>query len=588
MGTGHSIDTPVRVAHLGIASVISIVDDVLIEKLRRYYAELHGVAYTAITKRDPHSRSRRIKEYLNLVQELVSRKLEAARAQRFFADNDKARYFELLPDASPLRVKYNELLRTTDRARRGALEEELSAAMRAGSIDVNIMAKVDRQHYADDGALLADDVSEARSGLRGFAESALSSSLILSAGFNRGLIAYLAQFADFYRTQTGSAKKKIILKVSDFRSALVQGKYLAMKGLEVSEYRIESGLNCGGHAFATQGMLMPAILKEFDANRTQLVDVTEPLVRSYYREQGFALPSEPLDAPLITVQGGIGTSGEAQRLMNDLGCDATGWGSPFLLVPEATCVDVDTRAQLMSATRDDLYLSGVSPLGVPFNNLRGTGSERWTTRRIDNEKPGSACGRGFLVSNTEFTATPICTASNQYQTLKLAAIGQMMLSDEEKEQRIAAVTEKTCLCEHLGNGALINLGIADKTRAPQAVCPGPNIVWFDREYTLREMVDHIYGRGESLISPERPHMFCQEIELNVTYFENLQKTMERDAAGAKYLDAFRQNLEDGMDLCEELARRPAYPNENLASIAPFVRAQRERLRGCTEYLSECA
>ena len=45
--------------------------------------------------------------------------------------------------------------------------------------------------------------------------------------------------------------------MSDFRSALIQGKFLAKKGLEVAEFRIESGLNCGGHAFATDGHLMP-------------------------------------------------------------------------------------------------------------------------------------------------------------------------------------------------------------------------------------------------------------------------------------------------------------------------------------------
>lgn len=50
--------------------------------------------------------------------------------------------------------------------------------------------------------------------------------------------------------------KKVVIKVSDYRSALIQGKYLAKKGIWVSEFRIESGLNCGGHAFATDGYLL--------------------------------------------------------------------------------------------------------------------------------------------------------------------------------------------------------------------------------------------------------------------------------------------------------------------------------------------
>ena len=50
--------------------------------------------------------------------------------------------------------------------------------------------------------------------------------------------------------------------MSDFRSALIQGKFLAKKGLEIHEFRIESGLNCGGHAFASNGYLLPVLLQE--------------------------------------------------------------------------------------------------------------------------------------------------------------------------------------------------------------------------------------------------------------------------------------------------------------------------------------
>ena len=74
---------------------------------------------------------------------------------------------------------------------------------------------------------------------------------------------------DFYPDENGHLRKRIILKVSDFRSALVQGKLLAKKGLWISEFRIESGLNCGGHAFPTEGLLLGPILEEF---KTKLLD----------------------------------------------------------------------------------------------------------------------------------------------------------------------------------------------------------------------------------------------------------------------------------------------------------------------------
>jgi hypothetical protein len=38
--------------------------------------------------------------------------------------------------------------------------------------------------------------------------------------------------------------------------------------------------------------------------------------------------------------------------------DSVGWGSPFLLVPEATSVDEETRKLL--AKEEDLYLSHIS------------------------------------------------------------------------------------------------------------------------------------------------------------------------------------------------------------------------------------
>jgi hypothetical protein len=426
---------------------------------------------------------------------------------------------------------------------------------------------------------MSAEFSDASAALRGYAHSKLSSSLILSAGFNPRLYNYISEFKDFYRDAKGKIKKKIILKVSDFRSALIQGKYLAKKGLEVFEYRIESGLNCGGHAFASDGYLLPSLLKEFLENRERLTSAIQPLIEKYYNNNAGGFSSDwEIIQPRLTVQGGIGTSGEARRLLEDFGMDATGWGSPFLLVPEATTVDKTTRELLENAKEEDLYLSGVSPLGVPFNNVCNTGSEQWHQERIEKAKPGSPCPKGFLESNTEFTENPICTASNQYQLLKLDQINQSDITDEEKERRREKVLDKACLCDHLGNGALIDLGILEEHRAPQSICPGPNIAWFDREYSLAEMVDHIYGRRESLVTDERPHMFAKEIVLYVDYFEDLISQFDGSKGELKKLKRFKNNLEDGMNYCLEIAATPPYKDENLDSIPKTVQEQKERLQ----------
>lgn len=579
MGTGHSIDSPIRVAPFGISSVISIVDDMLIERIRKHYATLFNLPFESIPRNTIDGRALRITAYLDLVHDIVNQKFEAIKNQPFFELNEKTKYFEMLPSTSDLKNKYQELLNMASDSVRDAFASEITQAMKPGSIDVNIMAKVDGFSFTNSGQPMTAEYSDGSAALRGFAKSELSSSLVLSAGFNPRLYNYLADFEDFYRDVKGQIKKKIILKVSDFRSALIQGKYLAKKGLEIFEYRIESGLNCGGHAFASDGYLLPSLLKDFREKREMLSASIQPLIQKFYNEEsetGFN-NEWPINEPRITVQGGIGTSGEARRLLEDFEMDATGWGSPFLLVPEATTVDDPTMKLLQEAGEEDLYLSNVSPLGVPFNNVRNSGSSRWHKERIEKGKPGSQCPKEYLQSNTEFTENPICTASTQYQLLKIDQIKHSKISESIKEKQVEKVLEKACLCDHLGNGVLITLGILKANRAPQAICPGPNIAWFDRKYSLQEMVDHIYGNKETLVSKERPHMFAKELVMYVDYFENLVHQSEDLEADMKKLKRFKSNLEDGMEYCLEIAQMQAYESENLASIPATVKEQSTRL-----------
>jgi hypothetical protein len=578
MGIGHSVDTPIRVAPFGISSVISLVDDLLLEIIRKYYAEKFGLAYRKIPNNEKDGRAKRISAYLDTVHEIVQKKMAEIKAQPFFENNNKQKYFELLPENSLLKQKYNDLLKMASGGKRKVLEKDLTNRMKPGSIDVNIMVNLDRVHYSKNGDPLGVEFTDAKAGLRGYANSCLQSSIVLSAGFNRHLYSYMDRFRDFYRDKLGRIKKRIILKVSDFRSALIQGKFLAQKGLEVFEFRIESGLNCGGHAFPSNGILLPKLLKEFKENRKSLASEFKPLILKYYKKMGWKYPESAMNIhPLITVQGGIGNHGEVLRLMKDFGMDSTGWASPFLLVPEVTSVDDSTRELLRNAGAKELYLSDASPLNIPFNNVRGTGSELWTRKKVMEGRPGSPCLKRILVSNTEFTEKPICLASRQYQSLKLKEIENLKIPTDEKEKLFEKVVAKCCICDHLGNGALIALGIADEKDSPQSICPGPNIEWFNRLYTLKEMADHIYGRGPSLVPPERPHMFAKEIEMYVDYFEN---QMSGNAQTNKELDTmiqFKNNLEQGLDFCLEIAQKPPYPGENLKSISDCVEKQRGRL-----------
>ena len=191
--------------------------------------------------------------------------------------------------------------------------------------------------------------------------------------------------------------------------------------------------------------------------------------------------------------------------------------------------------------------------------------------------PGSPCPKGFLVSNTEFSEVPICTASKDYQKKKLTEIGKNMITRGEQALEQAKVTMKTCLCDHLGNGALINLGIKKEEKAPQAICPGQNISWFNREYSLMEMMEHFYNKRKSLISIERPHMFAKEIQMYVDYFEKLLKESELNERVLRTLKDFYENLQSGIEYCRNFSQKQPYTSENIKSIKPWLDEQKVRL-----------
>jgi len=91
------------------------------------------------------------------------------------------------------------------------------------------------------------------------------------------------------------------------------------------------------------------------------------------------------------------------------------------------------------------------------------------------------------------------------------------------------------------------------------------------------MVDHIYGRGRSLIPAERPHMFAKEIEMYVDYFEKQVKICDYSPREVKNLKEFKENLEKGMNLCLSIAQKQPFEGENLVSIPCCVEKQKTRL-----------
>ncbi|MDG4950912.1 hypothetical protein NLM59_08240 [Weeksellaceae bacterium KMM 9724] len=558
MGLAFTIDSPIRVAQYGISSVISIIDDELAEKMNSFYSKKFNLPYVETPKKEQDHRAQRITNYLNLVDLIVKEKFEKFKCE--LAENKAAldNFIEMLPNSSDLRQGLSNMMDEGTLMKENILNY-LETHLKPGEIDVNIMTKIDKDNYVK-GEKLPIEFNDAHASLRGFAKSNLSSSLVLSAGMNPRLYSYFEQFEDFFPNEKNELKKKIILKVSDYRSAIIQGKFLAKKGLWVSEYRVESGLNCGGHAFATNGFLLGPILEEFKNKKEDLIAETHEILVKALEQKELPIPQEPLELK-ITVQGGVGTSDEHEFLINHYKVDSVGWGSPFLMVPEATSVDKETRTLLGKAKEEDLYLSGISPLGVPFNTVKGTSNEFFKNKRIAEGKAGSSCPKKFLTLNQEFGKEGICTAAKKFQDIKLKDLEAQKedISTKAYNDTKFKITEKACLCVGLANAALMDHEIPIKGQDQGVViCPGPNIAYFDKEVSLKQMLKHIYGKISIMKDENRPNMFVKELNMYVDYLQKEIEsyTEEVSTKQIKKWDAFKANIADGIAYYQELFSTP--------------------------------
>jgi hypothetical protein len=571
MGLAYTIDSPIRVAHLGISSVISIMDDELIEKMNAFYSRKFNWPYQEINSKTHDGRALRITSYLNLVDTIVKLKFDNFKKELSENKDSLMHFIAMLPNKSTFKEGLMRIVEggiTLKDTVKKYLEENFSA----GDIDVNIMTKVDKDNY-ENNVQLPIEFNDAHAALRGFVNSNLSSSVVLSAGMNPRLYSYFEHFDDFFPNENGFLKKKIILKVSDFRSAMIQGNFLAKKGLWVSEYRIESGLNCGGHAFATEGLLMGPILEEFKEKKGQLIDSAHELMVKSLTLKGKPCPEMPL--PLkITAQGGVGTAEEHSFLLEHYQLNAVGWGSPFLLVPEATAVDAKTRALLKNAKEDDFYLSYISPLGIPFNTLKGTTNEFWKQKRMNENKAGSSCPKGLLALSKELDDKGICTASKKYQDVKLSELyqSQHLMGVTEFEKLKTIITEKSCLCVGLVNAAYLENDIKIKGQEQGVViCPGPNLAYFNEEISLSDMVKHIYGNANVMNHVNRPHVFIKELQLYIAYLKNdiSDVSMGTITSGQiKKWHTFSNNLSAGIQYYMNLFGNSTYFKTDRLNIQP--------------------
>ena len=581
MGLAYTIDSPIKVAQYGISSVISIIDDEIIERMNRLYHQKNNFSYTEITNKIEDYRAKRITAYLDMVDDVVNLKFENLKQELSRSKEALNKYISMLPNRSDVRNGLKSLAEQKDHFTEN-VRKFLDTHLSPGSIDVNIMTKVDKDNF-DKNTQLPVIYNDAHVSLRGFANSKLSSSVVLSAGMNPRLYSYFESFPDFFPNEKGELKKKIILKVSDFRSAMIQGNFLAKKGLWVSEYRVESGLNCGGHAFATDGLLLGPIMEEFKQKKDELIASAHDLMVKALIQKELPCPAEPLEMK-ITVQGGVGTAEEHEFLIENYELDSVGWGSPFLLVPEATSVDKETRELLSKSKEDDFYLSNISPLGIPFNTIKGTTNEFLKQQKVLQNKAGSSCPKKFLALSKEFSPKGICTASRKYQTIKLndLEVQKNEISEREYDRRKTKITEKSCLCVGLVNSSYLENELPIKgEKQGVVVCPGPNLAYFDKEVSLADMVQHIYGEKNVMPQNGRPNLFINELKMYVDYLKNEIEDFSESFTNAqvKKWKTFKTNLTDGVEYYEKLFSETAFFKDNVKTIQSQLADYKNKIMG---------
>ena len=518
MGTGFSIDSALNIARYGISSTVSVVDDLMCRDAHIHHAIVNGDTYFPPAEGENQIVAH-IRDYLEYIDGVIQRDSAQLRSSPLEDTvGGLGRYYELLPPESELSGLYNEWQDATGE-RKAELEATLRSAAVPAEIDVNVMVLVNRTPYVK-GEPVPYDQADAFTAVQGFAEADINGSIVFSAGLNPKLYSYAADTGAFYPSEDGKTSKHVTLKVSDYRSAESQGRMFAKKGILVSEFRIESGENCGGHTFATKGKGMGPTLQEFVDNKDALYDMLVKLANKARKKRDIPLLGES-EGFRVTYQGGLQSHDEVALLKNLYGIDGYGTGSSSLLVDEIANLDTEHVERLALARRDGFKHGGSSPTGIDFWILKSSQAEIDRQARVANGDFGYACTKGFLKLEPKMSDVPICTASKAYERKAVDFIEELDLSDEDRATLFDQVTDKLSICKMLGHGAEINYGNAEG-KTP-IVCSGPSAADFDRSYTLEEFMGHFYGIGDDIRAKERQngHVFVNELEIMIDSYSDV-------------------------------------------------------------------
>ena len=192
---------------------------------------------------------------------------------------------------------------------------------------------------------------------------------------------------------------------------------------------------------------------------------------------------------------------------------------------------------------------------MPFNNLKNNTKDKEKQRLIDKGRPGSSCPKKFVALNKDFKETGMCTASREFQYLKIKELDSLGLDSYEYQKQLNKITEKSCTCVGLGTSALLAYDLDTKTEGEGvSICPGPNMAYYSKTMSLANITDHIYGRDNMVSRKDRPNLFVKELGIYMDYL----KTKIEDAKNSfdkkeqKYLTTFAKNLKQGIFYYKDL------------------------------------
>jgi hypothetical protein len=82
-----------------------------------------------------------------------------------------------------------------------------------------------------------------------------------------------------------------------------------------------------------------------------------------------------------------------------------------------------------------------------------------------------------------------------------------------------------------------------------SICPGPNMAYFSKIMSLKEIIDHIYGRSNVITRTDRPNMFTKELKIYIDFLKNKIEETKVSVTDKKekYLLAFAENLNEGIN-----------------------------------------